>query len=411
LRDGSPQLYDLNLDHLGNPQDSTALRLTNLPNVECASPVWSPDGKQIAYSGLDTSTGLHLVYVISLAQTSAAPTVVGPGRDPAWSPTGQSLLSAVDSTTTTTLIASQVGTYGVAATTIALDLRTGRPDWTPAVLPPLLLQNPPPRDPVMPPLYALFNTTPTPGSYDKLAVILPDAPEALLSERVADSFLQLRQAARAKTGLDFLGSQLSLWWAIQGANRHLPDPGQSLQNWHYAGRAFDFERNLVYSSAPDQPPPVEIMREDNADGQTYWHVYVRVAESLQTGALGEPLKRLPWDLASRSSQDPQAYQNGGRLKATVPTGYYVDFTALAADYGWSRIPADREWRGLSTGLLYWEFDQRSNLAWSDAMQQLYPPDQVAAFLTGPTPVPTPRTVPTSAVTRTPTPIPPDQVTH
>ena len=409
LREGSQQIYVLNLDHLGNPQDSTAQRLTNAPNVECDSPVWSPDGKQIAYSGRDTSTGLQLVYVTGYATPSAAPTVVGPGRDPAWSPTGQSLLSAVDGASTTTLIASQVGPYGVAATTIALDLRTGRPDWTPAALPPALLQNPPPRDPVVPPLFDPFSDTPTPGNYDKLAVILPDTPDALLSQRVADSFLKLRQAVRASTGLDFLGSQLSLWWAIQGTNRHLPDPGQSLRNWHYAGRAFDFERNLVYSSS-DQPSPVEIVREDNADGQTYWRVYIRVAESLQTGALGEPLKALPWDLASRSSaQDPQAYQDGGRLKPTVPSGYYVDFTALAADYGWTRLPADRQWRALATGLRYWEFDQRDNLSWDQAMQQLYPPDQVAAFLNGPTPVPTPRGLPTSAVTRTPTPIPPDQI--
>ncbi|MHB8628524.1 MAG: TolB family protein [Aggregatilineales bacterium] len=410
LRDGSPQIYDLNLGHLGNPTDSTALRLSNIPGIACDSPAWSPDGQQIAYSGRDAN-GLQLVYVASLAQPNAKPTVVGSGRDPAWAPNGQSLLTAVDRDNATTFIANEVGVVGVATTTLALEGRAGHPDWTAAALPASLLQHPPQSNPVAPPLYtASTATTPTAGVYNKLAVVLGDLPDLSLNEQVADSFTKLRQAVINKTGLDFLGSNIALWWAIQGANRHLPDPGQPLQNWHYAGRAFDFDRNLVYGSSdkPNVPPPVEVVREDNIDGQTYWRVYVRVPDTIQ--GLGEPLKQLPWDFASRSSQDTVAYQNGGRLKARVPSGYYVDFTALAADYGWQRVPAGREWRALATALLYWEFERRDGLTWDQAMQQLYPPDQIAAFLNGPTPVPTALNNPTVIVaTRTPTPIPPDQL--
>ncbi len=409
LRDGSPQIYVLNLDHLGNPQDSTALRITNTSGVECDSPAWSPDGREIAYTGRDQK-GLQLIYAVSLAQPDAAPIVVGPGRDPAWSPNGRSILASVDNGSSSTLIAYQVGSVGVASTAIALEGHSGRVAWSASTLPQSLVQHPPPSTPVAPPLYAPL--TATPSGYDNLAVVLADVPDAVLNERVADSFLKLRDAVRIRTGLDFLGSNISLWWAIQGANRHLPDPGQSLQNWHYAGRAFDFDRNLVYAAdTSSAAPPVEVVREDSIDGQTYWRVYIRVAEPYQGGHLREPLKRLPWDMSSRSSGDPQAYENGGRLETAVPSGYYVDFTALAEDYGWERLPSDRDWRALFSALLYWEFDQRDNLSWDDAMKQLYPPDQIAAFLSGPTPVPTPKETATLVLTRTPTPIPPDQQTH
>jgi hypothetical protein len=67
---------------------------------------------------------------------------------------------------------------------------------------------------------------------------------------------------------------------------------------------------------------------------TYWHVYVRVADDAQSGQLGEPLRTMPWDFASRTRGDVQAYNEGGRIRTTMPAGYYVDLTQLAADYGW-----------------------------------------------------------------------------
>ncbi len=406
-RDGNSAIYVLDLDHLGNPPDSTAARLNNTPNVSENSPVWSPDGQRIAYTALDSS-GLELVEVKDLSQPNAAPLVIGRGRDPAWAPNGASILLAADSGASTTLIANQVGSYGVADTTIALSTRASHPSWSGSALPASLLQNPPASTPIAPVLYSdavQFEQSNPP--YHKLESVLPNVPNALLDEKVADSFLKLREAVRSASGLDYLGGQIETWWAINGQDRHIPDPGQAAQNWHYAGRAFDLNRNLVYSNTGD-PPAMEVVREDDANGSTYWRVYLRVSNTLQSGALGEPLKVRPWDFASRTSQDPQVFQNGGRVKPTIPNGYYIDLTALAADYGWERLPADRAWRSLASGLLYWEFDRRDNLDWNNAMLELFTQDQIAAFLSGPTPIPTPIAPPTTATpTRTPTPIPPD----
>ncbi|PJF33313.1 MAG: hypothetical protein CUN49_18880, partial [Candidatus Thermofonsia Clade 1 bacterium] len=97
-----------------------------------------------------------------------------------------------------------------------------------------------------------------------------------------------------------------------------------------------------------------------------WRVYLRVAETAQNGQLGEPLKRLPWDFASRSLGDPQIFEQGGRTKATVPSGYYIDLTRLAEDYGWQRVPAGRDWRSNFPSILYWQFERRDGLTWDEA---------------------------------------------
>jgi hypothetical protein len=183
----------------------------------------------------------------------------------------------------------------------------------------------------------------------------------------------------------------------------LPEPGQSRQSWHYAGRAISFDRNLVFNN----PAPIEIVKED-IGVETYWRVYIRVADDFQTGQLGEPLKRLPWDFAARRSGDPQTFEQGGKLKTVVPSGYYIDFTLIAEDYGWLANPSGRTWRRDYSAILYWQYDKRDGLSWDDAMLELYTTAQLAAFLAGPTPLPTPRPTLTAVPERrTATPVPPD----
>ena len=226
------------------------------------------------------------------------------------------------------------------------------------------------------------------------------APSPYLSDKVDDSFVAMRQAVVQQIGFDFLGTLKDALWAVD----RLPDPGQTKQSWHYAGRAIDFDRNLVFGG----PPPVEVVRED-IGVNTYWRVYVRVPNELQGGQLGEPLKHLPWDFASRTSGDPQTFEQGGKTKTAVPAGYYVDFTQLAEDYGWMSVPSERTWRSNYSGILYWEYDKREGLSWNDAMLQLYTQDQINGFLKSPTPLPVPPTAlpDTPGPTRTATPIPPD----
>ena len=97
------------------------------------------------------------------------------------------------------------------------------------------------------------------------------------------------------------------------------------------------------------------------------------------------------------------------MKSAVPGGYYLDFTALAEEYGWVRVPAQRNWRGFAAGILYWQFERRDGLTWNDAMLELRNQSEIDAFLAGPPLRPTLvfTSTPASAP-KTPTPIPPDK---
>ncbi len=398
LRDGNQEIYVIDLN---SPVEDKAVRFTTTPDVDEDFPAWSPDGQQLSYSA--RVNGLDLVYAKPVAHPEADPVVIGQGRQPAWAPNGSSLIFAVDNGAATTLVGGQVGNFGVSALAYSLKGLADHPSWTSALLPTSLQQGAGTGD-TEPPLYKeeIHYQSQT-APYNKLAILNGiNAPKPYLSDKVDDSFLALRAEVVKQAGTDFLGTLKDALWEQD----RVPDPGQSRQSWHYAGRAFDFDKNLVFGS----PSPVEVVRED-VGVNTYWRVYLRVPEELQGGQLGEPLKHVPWDFASRSSGDPQAFEDGGRPKTSVPSGYYVDFTELAANFGWLRIPSERDWRRNYSSLLYWEFDKRETLSWNEAMLQLYSQQEVAAFLNGPTLVPTPVAPPTETPqrggTRTPTPIPPD----
>src|SRR3972149_6815969 len=116
-----------------------------------------------------------------------------------------------------------------------------------------------------------------------------------------------------------------------------PEPGEPRENWHYAGRAFSINRDLIYAG---YPTPIEVVRED-VEVNTSWRVFLRVADEAQNGVLGEPLRRIPWDFTARSSGDPEDYERGGRLMSEVPQGYYIDRRQLAGGYGGGGPPSGR----------------------------------------------------------------------
>jgi hypothetical protein len=198
-----------------------------------------------------------------------------------------------------------------------------------------------------------------------------------LTDQVDESFVALRQRVEQEVGWDFLGRLDNVWWSLDRPS----EPGQNPRNWHKAGRAFD----IVQAYNQGAPTQIEVIPEARGP-DLYWRVMIRCA--VQDGTQGEPLRRLPWDFAARA-QDVEAYDAGGRFRDGVPTGYFVDFTRLAAIYGWHPAAADSTWRYNWPGVLYWQYEKRDGLDWWTAMLQLYTEaDLERAFFT-PTPAPTP----------------------
>jgi TolB protein len=388
LRDGNAEIYVINLNA---PSEDDAVRMTNTPDLNEDFPAWSPvDQQLIAYSVREA--GIEVIRTKSITAPNAEPGIIAQGRYPVFSPDGGSILYSVDSGSGSLFAASSVSNSAFTSTAFSVPGRARRMSWTRTAY----VANNPPADPAS--LYTEAEERAENAPFF-IRKALPNvtAPIPELSDRVDDSFNALRAAVAERVGFDFLGTLQDAAWETD----RLPELGQPTQSWHYTGRAFAINSALVYNT----PAVIEVVRED-IGANIYWRVYIRVAEDRQDGSLGEPLKRVPWDFASRNAGDPEVFEAGGRPKLAVPQGYYVDFTQLAEDYGWTRVPSERDWRRVFGAILFWEYDKRDNLSWADAMLEIYTQQQINQLLSGPTPRPT---LPSTATPgpRTPTPIPPD----
>jgi TolB protein len=374
-REGNQDIYLFSLDN------QTVTNVTNTPTRQEDHPAWSPDGDFLAFSALDE--GLEKVFIVSTRDPNATPTVVARGRTPAWSPDGASLVFALDTIDGTQLIANPIAGTGVVTSIIPAPLGSSSPVWTGAPLP-----------------VALVNGGGLPASVtqalyiEQVETLLTDPPvrlspiegvqvdDPLLSDRVNDSFNALREASLGRAGWDFLGRLDDAFWSIDRP----PQPGEERRNWLMTGRAFGITRGAIISF----PPSIEVVRED-VGVNTVWRVYLRAAGDAQSGEFGEPLRHMPWDFASRTEGDIEAYNQGGRLKRQFPEGYYIDFTQLAQDYGWLRYPAGSDWRANANSINYWLFTRPDGLTWYQAMRELYTDAQLGGFAPTATPAfdPTP----------------------
>ncbi|MEL6271136.1 MAG: hypothetical protein AAFR22_15105, partial [Chloroflexota bacterium] len=277
------------------------------------------------------------------------------------------------------IVASPFTQGGVATEIIPVLPGSSSPSWTAAPLPPSLANSEGVGPAIGGNLYeeqsVRFDADP-PFRLDSLVNV--DAPNAVMHDAVNDSFNAMRETANERVGFDFLGELEDAFWRIDRP----PQPGEERRNWHMTGRAFSINRNLIAGF----PPPIEIVRED-IGVNTYWHVYVRVSEGAQNGQLGEPLRDMPWDFASRAQGDVQAYDEGGRLRDEMPEGYYIDLTQLALDYGWERLPAGRDWRANYNSTNFWLFHKPDGLTWYEAMRELYTEAQLGGFVPTATPIP------------------------
>ena len=376
-RDDSPDVFLANLDE----PDDRFLNITNTKSTVESMPVFSDDGSSLAYS--ESSSGIDVVKVFDMDDISRPPYEVGQGQHAAWSPDSRYMVTILRTALYRRFQIFALDHVEASELPVLPWIDVDDVTWTTAGMPGEIyaVDRLPPTD--APLLDTAADET---HNVDELRdlVDLPGvrAPHPSLSDAVGQDFLALKEHSISVLGWDFLES---LDNAFVGLNDPMP-PGFAYNDWLYTGRAFTF------NSAAIQAGWVEFIREDFG-GQTYWRVYVLAA--LQDGTLGEPLREPPWDFNTRINGDPRTYDQGGSLRESIPSGYYVDFTQLASDYGFERLPALSNWRTFYLGTRLNEFVKREGLSWTGAMLELYP---VSALVT-----PTPFQTPTNTPTRTPRP--------
>lgn len=372
LQDGNQEIYVLNLT------TRTSTNISNTATIQEDFPAWSPDGNYLAYSGIEN--GLEIVFVKDLRNPNTPVQRFRQGRMPYWSPDGNSIIYTVDTSDGGTQFIVAPFTQGTITTSLTgVALPASNPVWTTTPLPAAFVNSGGLEAGVTNAIYDEQVAAPEGDPpYTLGSLVNVDAENPVLSDRVNDSFNALREHVLQVAGQDFLGQLEHAFWLLE----YRPQPGEENPNWHMTGRAFSFNRNLILSF----PAPVEIIREDS-DLQTYWRVYVRVAEDAQQGELGEPLRHFPWQFPNPNEGDVQAFDQGGRLQSTVPEGYYVDLTQIIEDFDWERVPAGTDWRANVFARNYWMFRRTDGLTIYEALREIYPASQLGGYNPTATPPP------------------------
>jgi TolB protein len=186
------------------------------------------------------------------------------------------------------------------------------------------------------------------------------APHAALSALAVEPFYAFKDRAVLDLGWDVLSDLENMFVSI---SQPLP-PGRS-NDWLYTGRAFSLNPVLIDFEY------MAVVREDYGP-KTYWRVYLKPLD--QSGNQGAPLTHFPWNFSARYSGSPSAYEAGGVQLSEIPGGYWVDFSALAYEYGWERQPALTNWQSYYHGARFNVFVITSGLTWENAMLQIWPPE-------------------------------------
>lgn len=389
-RSGNSDVWLASLDLTG---DERYRNLSNTPFASENRPLWNYDGSKLLWASISQTMGYSGLYVWDAADPNRAARWIGDGIMGAWDETAEKII-AVTNAPNQYYLTFYDAQGNLLFSPTPLGGRARGLTWGAVELP-----NP------LPNLFAqaadaapaaLWSPAVTPGPEvpNQRWYVVPvddvQAPYPQLHDLVDESFNALRSRIILETGWDALASLENAFVPLTTSL----EPGLE-DDWLYTGRAFAINSLMANAGW------LAALREDFG-AQTYWRVYIR--SGIQDGSLGEPIHDAPWNLSARYELDPRTYEQGGEY-APVPSGYWVDITALASAYNWERLPALPNWRTYYKGTRFTEFALTNGLDWYSAMRELYPVDALvtATRVLAPTLTPTPTftSTPTLRPTRTP----------
>jgi TolB protein len=382
-RGGDSDVWLADLDLTG---DDRYQNLSNTPFASENYPVWNFDGSQLLWTSTSQAVGFSGLYIWNANDPDRSAHWIGDGIWGAWNETAEQIVAVTSSSNQQYLTSYDINGNLLLSPT-SLNGRVRGLTWGFSDFPKSLPASFEKAAGMTPEVLWLPAVTPAPEVPKKRWYVVPiadvQAPYPQLHDLVDESFNALRKRAIVETGWDALASLENAFVPLTMSL----NPGLE-EDWLYTGRAFAI--NSLMSNAGW----MVALRED-VGAQTYWRIYIRA--TVQDGSLGEPIHNAPWNLSARYELDPKTYEQGGQY-APVPSGYWVDITALAATYGWERQPALPNWRTYYAGARFTEFALTNGLTWYSAMQELYP----AEALVTPTRVLPPTLTPTNTPTMTPT---------
>ncbi|MEA3349024.1 MAG: hypothetical protein U9Q82_00220 [Chloroflexota bacterium] len=387
-RGGQEQIWLADLDKSG---DDSFSPLPINEETLARHPSWSPDGRYLAWASV-MENGLHKIHTWDSTEASKSPRECGSGDNPTWNQNN------ILYTTVSTPYQSYLTAYAIEENnplTLPLIAMPGPVEsllWVDASVYNLL---PDVQLPTPTPLWnpnAYLNPDVPGNRWGLVDLQNVEAPYPQLHDRVDESFEAMRTKLAQQIGWDALSNLENAYVPLT-----LALSPQMQKDWLYTGRA------ITINPLPINAGWMVVIREDFGP-ETYWRIYLRAR--FQDGSQGRPLHTLPWDFNARYQAELRPYEQGGALTQSIPPGYWVDFTQLAATYTWERLPALSTWRSAYTTARFNEFTRSDDLDWETAMLEIYPPEVLITPTLIPTATQTPTITPTHTPTITLTPYPP-----
>jgi hypothetical protein len=160
----------------------------------------------------------------------------------------------------------------------------------------------------------------------------------------AESFPLLRGETLRLSGRDYLSTLADMW---RPRGLRTSKPGVAFFSRHKCGDAFDCRQDVNYF----------VVQPELKGGHQYFRLYLKTVA--QMPVIGSPL------VANMTVSDYRGFKY---------TGWVLDFTSLAGQYNWHRIPAHKGWttKGPNYSKMeWWHYEQTQGLSFEQVMKLLY----------------------------------------